>query len=213
MNIYFSICKHVSVCIKISITFTESAFWPAGSYGIPKAASGCPYADGFQWLIGRIYQDTENNGPNSYASCNLHLDATVSKTDIERSFCMKTTNSTAIKRKLWPKGNAMIYFCSQHIVGKNYLLLFLSDWLQVNTAFTKKAAPALPTCQMDLSNGTTKTTAMGTANWEHFLMVNIPEIQRLNFAVEQTAIKANLSLFPPRRHFSCWLMVQPNVSR
>ena len=31
--------------------FAESLRWAAGSYGIPKAASGCPYADGFQCLI------------------------------------------------------------------------------------------------------------------------------------------------------------------
>ena len=105
-----------SPILKISITFTESALWPAGSYGLPKAASGCPNADGFQWLIGRIYQDTENNNPNSYRSSQLHLDATVSKTDIERSFCMKTTNSTGKEPRLWPQGNALIHFYSQSII-------------------------------------------------------------------------------------------------
>ena len=97
-----------SAILKISITFTESAFWPVGSYGLPKAASGCPYADGFQWVIGRVYQDTEDNNPNSYRSSQFHLDAIVRTSAIARSFCMKTTNTPNMKPSVWPKGNAMI---------------------------------------------------------------------------------------------------------
>ena len=34
--------------------------WPAETYGIPKPASGCPLADGFQWEDGWRLQDTED---------------------------------------------------------------------------------------------------------------------------------------------------------
>ena len=78
--------------------------WPAGSYGIPKAASGCPYGEGFQWRIGQRNQDTEDNTPRSYKSPRFHLDATVSKTNVERSFCVKTDTSTDMRRRPWPAG-------------------------------------------------------------------------------------------------------------
>ncbi|CAH3166652.1 unnamed protein product [Porites evermanni] len=87
-----------------------SIYWPAGSYGIPKAASGCPGANGFQWLIGRRYQDTEDSNPNNHKSSQFHLDATVdSKRGIIRSFCMKTDTSTDITRGSWPPGKYCIY--------------------------------------------------------------------------------------------------------
>ena len=89
----------------------ESVLWPAGSYGIPKAASGCPSADGFQWLIGRRYQDTEDNNPSNHKSQQFHLDATVdSKRGILRSFCMKTDTSTDNRRSSWPPGGAMLNY-------------------------------------------------------------------------------------------------------
>ena len=93
----------------LSHAFSEAMYWPAGSYGIPKAASGCPYADGFQWLIGRRYQDTENYNPNNHKSPGFHLDAIVdSKNGIIRSFCMKTDTSTDVTRGSWPPGKTTI---------------------------------------------------------------------------------------------------------
>ena len=85
--------------------FSGSVYWPAGTYGIPKAASGCPDAKGFHWLIGRRYQDTEDDNPNNHKSPQFHLDATVdSKRGIFRSFCMKTDTSTDTTRGSWPPG-------------------------------------------------------------------------------------------------------------
>lgn len=97
---------------EITFLFSESIRWPAGLYGIPKAASGCPKSDDFQWLIGRRYQDTENYKPASKSSNKLHLDATVSSNDIERSFCMKTSASSDMERTLWPRGSAVTYLYS-----------------------------------------------------------------------------------------------------
>ena len=99
-KLFFSLSNH---------TYTVgSAHWPAGSYGIPKPASGCPYADGFQWLVGRRYQDTEDNNPNNHKSPEFHLDATVdSKKGIIRSFCMKTDTTTDKIRSSWPPGNTI----------------------------------------------------------------------------------------------------------
>ena len=106
-------CKQVEVLLQwfVSFVIAESAYWPAGSYGIPKATSGCPYTDGFQWLIGRRNQDTEDGNPYSHKSSGFHLDATVDSKRgiIVRSFCIKTDTSIDMKRGYWPLGKKVVY--------------------------------------------------------------------------------------------------------
>ncbi|XP_067027018.1 serine-rich adhesin for platelets-like isoform X2 [Acropora muricata] len=87
-----------------------STRWPAGSgYGLPRAKSGCPHADGFEWLIGRRYQDTENTASSNERSNELHLDAQVNRGGISRGFCMKTSKSSDNRRSSWPPGKYCIY--------------------------------------------------------------------------------------------------------
>ena len=102
-----TIGNSLPVCLSFTCLL-GSTHWPAGSYGIPKAASGCPGANGFHWLIGRRYQDTEDSNPNNHKSPQFHLDATVdSKRGIIRSFCMKTDTSTDMTRGSWPSGTKL----------------------------------------------------------------------------------------------------------
>lgn len=68
---------------------SESVRWPAGSYGIPKPASGCPRSDGFVWREGWTSQSTHGRPSNSTKSAEFHLDGVVDDTKIKRSFCIK----------------------------------------------------------------------------------------------------------------------------
>lgn len=85
-----------------------STEWPSGTYGIPRAKSGCPSSNGFTWHTGWRYQDTEDWFPSNKRSSSFHLDAWVSK-NLNRTFCMKTTKTGDSSRPSWPKGKYCIY--------------------------------------------------------------------------------------------------------
>ena len=78
--------------------------WPAGTYGIPKPASGCPFADDFQWETGWRSQDTNNRKSNNAKSSEFHLDGVVDEKRIKRSFCIKTDTTSDQNRTTWPPG-------------------------------------------------------------------------------------------------------------
>lgn len=78
--------------------------WPAGTYGIPRAQSGCPSSFGFTWRTGWRYQDTSDFFPSNKHSNNFHLDASVDKNNLKRAFCMKTDKAKDASRPRWPKG-------------------------------------------------------------------------------------------------------------
>ena len=84
--------------------FKASVRWPAETYGIPKPATGCPLADGFQWEDGWRLQDTEDVFSNNAKSPEFHLDGKVGSQTIERSFCIKTSTAGDENRLDWPRG-------------------------------------------------------------------------------------------------------------
>ena len=86
------------------VNSTESIRWPAGTYGIPKPASGCPLADGFQWHEGWRSQDTEDDYANSSKSAKFHLDGIVDYQKVNRAFCIKTFTADDKSRPDWPPG-------------------------------------------------------------------------------------------------------------
>ena len=88
----------------IVIYITASSKWPAGTYGLPRAQSGCPSSNQFTWRTGWRYQDTEDIFPSNARSSNFHLDASVDKNNLKRSFCIKTDTSANTSRTIWPKG-------------------------------------------------------------------------------------------------------------
>ena len=95
------ILLHDTVFFLSIILATDPIKWPAGTYGIPKPVSGCPVADGFQWMTGSRSQDTESNNKKSVS---FHLDAVVNKKKVKRSFCLKTSTAEDQNRTTWPSG-------------------------------------------------------------------------------------------------------------
>lgn len=89
--------------------FTESVRWPAGSYGIPKPASGCPRSDGFVWREGWRSQSTHGRPSNSTKSTEFHLDGIVDDTKVKRSFCIKEDIADDGSRSAWPEGKYCTY--------------------------------------------------------------------------------------------------------
>lgn len=81
--------------------------WPSGTFGLPRSRIGCPPSDNItSWSTGWRYHDTEDNNPNNYKSSSFHMDATILKNDLNRSFCIATTNKGS---REWPKGQYCIY--------------------------------------------------------------------------------------------------------
>ncbi|KAJ7370795.1 hypothetical protein OS493_029785 [Desmophyllum pertusum] len=109
--------------------------WPAGTYGIPRAQSGCPSSSGFTWRTGWRFQDTEDFLPSNKHSSNFHLDATVNKNDLKRSFCMKTDTSSDASKPDWPKGKYCIYkkgSCPKGLKS-GYITWDDEDWFNKNS--------------------------------------------------------------------------------
>lgn len=79
--------------------------WPEGSYGLPKAMTGCPLSPETKWTTGWRFEDTEDSRPNNFKSSSYHLD-TVVGLDVNRTFCMKVDNDETTE---WPKGQYCIY--------------------------------------------------------------------------------------------------------
>nr|XP_058952016.1 uncharacterized protein LOC131779471 [Pocillopora verrucosa] len=88
---------------------SECTRWPAGTYGLPKPISGCPWSEGFSWREGWRSQDTNGKQSNNSRSPKFHLDGKVDNDEIKRSFCIKDDITTDRNRPLWPKGKYCIY--------------------------------------------------------------------------------------------------------
>jgi len=81
--------------------------WPVGTYGLPKAKSGCP--KGTFWHSGTRYHDTEDDGSNNYWSNPYDLAGYIGKDNMQQKFCMKTRTETSKYNLPWPKGQYCIY--------------------------------------------------------------------------------------------------------
>ena len=79
--------------------------WPFGTYGLPKAISGCPKSLGKEWSNGWMQFVMEKDAPHqSNLSYNFHMDARLDASgNINRSFCVKTNRDS--HPQLWPNGN------------------------------------------------------------------------------------------------------------
>lgn len=84
--------------------------WPGGSYGLPKAISGCPGDRTNGWRESWRFQDMEDGGertndrsetsPGSHLSVKFYS-GTLTKKDVNRTFCMKQNVG---QQTYWPKG-------------------------------------------------------------------------------------------------------------
>ncbi|XP_019626236.1 PREDICTED: uncharacterized protein LOC109471390 [Branchiostoma belcheri] len=74
--------------------------WPTGTYGLPKASSGCPagFSDGQYEFRGQV---------NSFSwTGQLYLAGSLSNNKVQQGVCMKTTSSDSEDN--WPKGSYCI---------------------------------------------------------------------------------------------------------
>lgn len=105
------------------LKFVESVRWPAGSYGIPEPASGCPRAVGIQWQNGWRFQYTGSRvrHSNSSRSPEFHLNARVTVFRVFRSFCIKTSTVDDDNRPVWPPGNTPHFVLRIQLLRKKCL--------------------------------------------------------------------------------------------
>lgn len=71
---------------------SESSTWPAGTYALPMADSGCPEGSGFNWYTGHRTEELERDQNENKHSPSIHLRTEIGKPEIKRYFCVK--NST-----------------------------------------------------------------------------------------------------------------------
>ena len=87
-----------------------AAFWPSGTYGLPKPKGGCPeYRNGTSWAMGWRKQDSEDDDDAKWNNISFgsHMDAMLIpgasvRTDIKRYFCVR--KASGLKNISWPKG-------------------------------------------------------------------------------------------------------------
>ena len=97
----------------------ECTRWPAGTYGLPKPVSGCPWSEGILWREGWRSQATFIIQTNNSRSPEFHLDGKVDSNEVKRSFCIKYRMTSDRNRPPWPKGGLqfvlMKIFAAQHV--------------------------------------------------------------------------------------------------
>lgn len=115
-NEYIGRAIEISLLMYI-INNSASSSWPAGSYALPMANSGCPNSSGFTWHTGHRTEELENDGNRNAHSTSIHLKAKVGKPDITQHFCVKNSTATDKGKPKWPNGKYCIYkegaFCPQ----------------------------------------------------------------------------------------------------
>ena len=78
--------------------------WPEGTYGLPKAITGCPKSGGLRWNDGWIELEMEDTVTTpSNISSNSQMEAEILPGgNVNRSFCIK---KNVIKNsQAWPQG-------------------------------------------------------------------------------------------------------------
>ncbi|XP_022794893.1 uncharacterized protein LOC111333559 [Stylophora pistillata] len=112
--VLFAMSFDVAWCF---VHVTASSSWPAGSYALPMADSGCPESSGFTWYTGHRTEELENDSNKNARSPRIHLKADIGKPEITRRFCVKNSTATDKGKPKWPNGKFCIYkegdFCPQ----------------------------------------------------------------------------------------------------
>lgn len=96
---------------------SESSTWPAGTYALPMADSGCPEGSGFNWYTGHRTEELERDQNENKHSPSIHLRTEIGKPEIKRYFCVKNSTKADEGKPKWPNGKYCIYkkgdFCPQ----------------------------------------------------------------------------------------------------
>ena len=95
----------------------DSSIWPAGSYALPMADSGCPEGSGFTWYTGHRTEELENQQNGNKHSTSIHLKTKIGNPEITRYFCVKNSTKADEGKPKWPSGKYCIYkkgdYCPQ----------------------------------------------------------------------------------------------------
>lgn len=90
---------------------TVALAWPDGTYGLPRARTGCPDQKGLSFSTGWRLHDTEDvHADNTWAS-ELNVAGWFHRNDIKRDFCMKKKYKATDVYHIggWPRGYYCIY--------------------------------------------------------------------------------------------------------
>lgn len=83
--------------------------WPAGTYALPMAGSGCPEGGGFTWYTGHRTEVLEREQNRNRHSLSIHLKTKIGNPEIERYFCVKNSTKADEGKPKWPNGKYCIY--------------------------------------------------------------------------------------------------------
>lgn len=89
--------------------YSASSMWPAGTYALPMADSGCPEGGGFTWYTGHRTEELERDENRNRHSPNIHLKTKIGNPEIERYFCVKNSTKADKEKPKWPNGKYCIY--------------------------------------------------------------------------------------------------------
>lgn len=93
--------------LQLLLTVTADFGWPAGTYGLPEPASGCPSFGDVTWKRGYTYHNTEDEYPSNKRSQNYHFAGNFSQHGIQQRFCIK--DNPMGRKENWPDGRYCIY--------------------------------------------------------------------------------------------------------
>lgn len=115
--LFFILCAISFDVVLCFVHTTESSTWPAGTYALPMADSGCPEGSGFNWYTGHRTEELERDQNENKHSPSIHLRTEIGKPEIKRYFCVKNSTKADEGKPKWPNGKYCIYkkgdFCPQ----------------------------------------------------------------------------------------------------
>lgn len=81
--------------------------WPAGTYGMPEPATGCPNFGDIAFKRGYTYHNTEDEHPANKRSQNYHFAGNFSQHGVQQRFCIKEESQGS--PEIWPEGKYCLY--------------------------------------------------------------------------------------------------------
>ena len=102
-----SYLKNINGNILLLFIVNADFGWPAGTYGLPEPASGCPNFGEVSWKRGYTYHNTEDEYPSNKRSQNYHFAGNFSQHGIQQRFCIK--DNPQGRKENWPDGKYCIY--------------------------------------------------------------------------------------------------------
>lgn len=100
--------------VKILILVRSEFGWPAGTYGMPEPATGCPNFGDIAFKRGYTYHNTEDEHPANKRSQNYHFAGNFSQHGVQQRFCIKEESQSS--PEIWPEGKYCLYKKGLHLI-------------------------------------------------------------------------------------------------